>query len=278
MIETATPKLLFDEPPVVFQPSLAVLLGGVNKAIVVQQLHYWLRQSQHWHEGRPWVWNTYKDWHEQFPFIGVRTFERILPEMVREGLIVTANFNKAGFDKTKWYTLNYDALDRLRIPVDDTAKMAGRSRQTGDMGTANSARSNPPKKRDPSRQNGDTNTKDFSKTTTKTSTEIETPTPTSAHAPEDGEQIWIDCLNDLELKLSKPSFQTWFVAKRTLGLVFESNTLVVACEDQQQLEWIESRYAELVKAVVVSKQGYEAGVKLVHRPEIFKPSEGGGEQ
>lgn len=268
-------KLLFDEPPIVFQPSLALLLGDVNKAIIVQQLHYWLRQSKHFYEGRYWVYNTYQEWHNQLPVISIRTLQRILPEMVREGLILTANFNKAGFDKTKWYTLDYEKMDRIRNPVDDVAKMAKGSSQNGDMHTANAATSITPNGRDPNRQGGDTNTKDYSKTSTETFTKNETPTPTSAQAREDGIHFWNECRKLIQMQLSNVAFLTWF--ERTAGISFtpDTNTLIVACPNQHHLEWLESRYWQVIKDAACQTQNCEVAVKIIVRPEEIAEPEGG---
>lgn len=46
-------KLLIEEPPLQVLPSLAVTIG-LNEAIIIQQIHYWLRDSRNGieHEGR----------------------------------------------------------------------------------------------------------------------------------------------------------------------------------------------------------------------------------
>ena len=41
-----TSKLLVDEPPLIVLPSLAVAIG-LAEAILLQQIHYWLRQGGH---------------------------------------------------------------------------------------------------------------------------------------------------------------------------------------------------------------------------------------
>jgi hypothetical protein len=54
-------KLLMNEDPLVIVPSLSVRIG-LNEAIVLQQIHYWLCTSNHEIEGRKWVPNTYENW------------------------------------------------------------------------------------------------------------------------------------------------------------------------------------------------------------------------
>lgn len=59
-------KLLINEHPVMIIPSLALKLG-LNEAVILQQIHYWLILSRHMMDGRKWVYNTYKEWQVQLP-------------------------------------------------------------------------------------------------------------------------------------------------------------------------------------------------------------------
>lgn len=105
--------LLISEPPLQVIPSLAVALKSSDKAIMLQQIHYWLLRSKNIVDGHRWVFNTVKGWHEQFPWLAEKTVQRYLKDLCDRGLLITANYNKANFDRTKWYRINYDALDKL---------------------------------------------------------------------------------------------------------------------------------------------------------------------
>ena len=61
-------RLLINEPPLLILASLAVTIG-LNEAIFVQQLHYWIT-SRHAKEieDQRWIYNTYEAWGQQFPF------------------------------------------------------------------------------------------------------------------------------------------------------------------------------------------------------------------
>ena len=121
--ETVTERktqLLIDEPPLQVLPSLAELIG-LNEAIFVQQLHYWLGKSPHWHDGKPWIYNDYEKWHRQFPFWSVRTIKRIVSSLREKELVETrTDLNKFRFDQTLWYTIDYESLGEL----DHVANMA----------------------------------------------------------------------------------------------------------------------------------------------------------
>jgi len=106
-------KLLLDEVPLVVLPKLAVTIG-LNEAIVLQQLHFWLRKSKHVIKGRLWIFNTIDQWHEQFPFFSQSTIRRTLANLEKQHkLITTDRFNKKRYDKTKWYTINYKPLLKM---------------------------------------------------------------------------------------------------------------------------------------------------------------------
>ena len=104
-------KLLIHEPPLQVLPSLAVKIG-LNQAIFVQQLHYWLRKDgAHEFDGFRWVYNTYEGWQEQFPFWSRDTVKRVIRSLEKTQLVIaTDKYNKMATDRTKWYTINYHML------------------------------------------------------------------------------------------------------------------------------------------------------------------------
>lgn len=116
-------SLLIDEYPLVLQPSLAMEIG-LNEAIVLQQIHYWIEiekksskkevVEKHFKNGRWWIYNTYDQWQEQFPFWCLRTIKSIFKRLESMDLLICGNFNKFGYDRTRWYTINYDVLESLK--------------------------------------------------------------------------------------------------------------------------------------------------------------------
>lgn len=102
-------NLLLNEHPLVILPSLAKKIG-LNEAIILQQLHYWLQKSKHEYDGRRWIYNTYEKWQEQFPWWSTRTIQRIMSELEKQNIIIAGNYNKLKIDKTKWYSINYEQI------------------------------------------------------------------------------------------------------------------------------------------------------------------------
>jgi len=109
-------KVLYDESPLVVNPEVAKVIG-LNDAIILQQIHYWLvineKAQRNFQEGYYWTYNTYEEWHEQFPFWSRNTIIRTIQRLEKKGFIFSANYNKMPQDKTKWYRIDYEALPKL---------------------------------------------------------------------------------------------------------------------------------------------------------------------
>lgn len=109
-------KLLINEYPLMVLPTLAKEIG-LNEAIILQQIHYWTevnkQMDRNFEDGRHWIYNTYDEWENQFPFWGRSTIIRAINNLEKQGLIVSGNYNKKAFDRTKWYAIDYEALRDL---------------------------------------------------------------------------------------------------------------------------------------------------------------------
>lgn len=108
-------KLLLDDKPLIILPSLANKVG-LNEAIILQQLHYWLGISTNRKDGETWVYNTYDEWQEQFPFWSISTIRRTITKLENQGLIIVGKFNKLAIDNTKWYRIDYFQLESMNRP------------------------------------------------------------------------------------------------------------------------------------------------------------------
>lgn len=112
-------RLLIDEPPLQVLPSLAREIG-LNEAIMLQQMHYWLIKSSHEFEGVKWFYKTLEDWQTEFPFWSAMTIRRTLTNLEKQKVIRIGNFNKKKFDKTKWYTIEYQCVNRRCVQNEQT--------------------------------------------------------------------------------------------------------------------------------------------------------------
>lgn len=109
-----TSHLLINESPLFVLPSLAVHVG-LNEAIFLQQVHYWLQgNAGKEYEGRHWIYSTRDQWRRQFPFWSTDAIKRVVQSLRKQGVLLTnADLNKSRMDRTLWYTIDYDALNQL---------------------------------------------------------------------------------------------------------------------------------------------------------------------
>ena len=142
-------NLLIDDYPILVLPALASEIG-LNEAIVLQQMHYWLKKSNHNYDGRRWIYNSFPEWQKHFPFWSVMTIKRAVYSLEKQNLLYVGNYNKAKFDKTKWYSINYEKLEGMKRPSyqNDTTNVS--------------------KRNDGVYQNDTTNTRDYTEITTET--------------------------------------------------------------------------------------------------------------
>ena len=104
--------LLINEPPLQVLPSLAVAIG-LAEALVLQQVHYWLLRSGKERDGKVWVYNTTEEWQQQFPFFSVTTVRRTIQNLRDKGLLLAGNYNSNKFDRTIWYSIDYEKLESI---------------------------------------------------------------------------------------------------------------------------------------------------------------------
>lgn len=135
-------KALINENPLLVLPSLAVTLG-LNEAIVLQQVHFWLQYSRNKRDGRLWVYKTYVDWGHEFPFWSDKTIRRAIGSLETGGtLLSTDAYNKMPMDKTKWYAIDYEKLNLVTKSIGQNDQMDGSERpdQTGQDDQSNNHR------------------------------------------------------------------------------------------------------------------------------------------
>ena len=116
-------KLLYTQEPIVINPVAAEVLG-VNEAIIVQQIHYWLNINEkakiNFYNGRYWTYNTYENWQKtNFRFLSVPTLKRIFKKLEDKKILIKDNFNKKKYDRTLWVTINYEKLDELMTEYEE---------------------------------------------------------------------------------------------------------------------------------------------------------------
>jgi len=106
-----------DETPIMFQPSLAKLIG-LHEAIVLQTLRFWCnnKRSGKVIDGERWIYNSAAEWRElSFPFWSTKTIGDIFLTLERMGLVRSAQFDLKQGKARKYYTLTESAHTILTI-------------------------------------------------------------------------------------------------------------------------------------------------------------------
>ena len=99
----------------------AALGVGINGAIMLNHLHYWVKKNadneMNYHDGYFWTYNSIAAYKKQFPFWSEKTIYRILRELEVNGYVKTGNYNQSAYDRTKWYALTEKSAKLLKSTI-----------------------------------------------------------------------------------------------------------------------------------------------------------------
>lgn len=129
-------SLLMPSRPIVINPDLAYSIG-LNEAIALQQVNYWLKETTSGLErdGERWIYNTTEQWLEQFPFWSESTLKRTFTRLKALGVLKIEQLNKSQRDMTNYYTINYESelLDDVKVSESKRSKRPSPSGQNDTM-------------------------------------------------------------------------------------------------------------------------------------------------
>lgn len=143
-----TSNLLINEPPLQVLPTLAKTIG-LNEAIILQQVHYWLNPqfNKNLYEDRHWVHNTLAQWQLQFAFWSIPTIKRTIGSLEDTGLLLS--FSPRDFRRTKYYAINYDLLNNAYLQDTHACAKAHETRTDSCIKTPEYQASHPLDQNDP---------------------------------------------------------------------------------------------------------------------------------
>lgn len=173
-------SLLMPSRPIVINPDLAYSIG-LNEAIALQQVNYWLKETNSGLErdGVRWIYNTTEQWLEQFPFWSESTLKRTFTRLKALGVLRVEQLNKSQRDMTNYYTINYasELLDEVNVAKSKSSKCAIPSGQNEPMEKVKVTRPIRSKRADVIGSNWHD---DLTENTTESTTENKTPCPVAA--------------------------------------------------------------------------------------------------
>ena len=99
-----------------FSTEIAELLG-VDGALMLQHLYFWHQRNEgngkNFHDGHYWTYNSIKGFSAIFPYLKEYSIRKILEKLEQQEYILTGNYNKVKYDRTKWYCLTTKGLGLL---------------------------------------------------------------------------------------------------------------------------------------------------------------------
>lgn len=122
-------RLLLKEQPIVINKELAKIIG-LNEAIVLQQIEYWLNLNEItekdtvFKNGYYWTYQKIEKWTEQFPFWSYDTVKRTLKKLRDKNILITDRFNEKEYDRTIWYRIDYAKLNEIENNYNKKANSA----------------------------------------------------------------------------------------------------------------------------------------------------------
>jgi len=100
---------------------------GVEKAVILYNFRFWLTKNQandkHNIEGYYWTYNSAKALAALFPYLNAKKISRLLKELEQAGALVSGNHNKAGYDRTKWYSMPEFAVKATPAVISQKCEM-----------------------------------------------------------------------------------------------------------------------------------------------------------
>ena len=88
---------------------------SIEEALLLQHFYYWYQNNKgkeyYTRDGRIWTYNSLGSICEILPYFNKTKVFRTLEKIEEGGFVVTGNYNKLPFDKTKWYALTQKGID-----------------------------------------------------------------------------------------------------------------------------------------------------------------------
>jgi uncharacterized phage protein (TIGR02220 family) len=82
---------------------------GVKGAILLKNIYFWVCKNEannkHFADRYYWTYNSIKAFNELFPYITEKQIRSTLTNLEEDGYIITGNYNKSSYDRTKWYAI-----------------------------------------------------------------------------------------------------------------------------------------------------------------------------
>jgi len=100
---------------------------GIEEALIISNFQFWINKNYsdgiNKHDDRTWTYNTTESLAKLFPYMTTRAVRYALDGLVKKGVLIKGNYNKAGYDRTAWYAF-FDEKTWLYTVASDLTKTA----------------------------------------------------------------------------------------------------------------------------------------------------------
>ena len=100
-----------------FNKDIACFLNSADKAVIIQNIAFWIKKNiankKHFYSGYFWTYNSLDAFVDLFPWLNRDKIYRLLDSMDKAGIIIKSEFNKKGYDRTKWYTIKNEKILKI---------------------------------------------------------------------------------------------------------------------------------------------------------------------
>lgn len=97
----------------VFESKVAQVVG-VDGAVMMQNIGYWIAKNKannkHYYDENYWTYNSLPAFEKLFPFWSQKQIYRILKKLIDDGYLISGNYNKQNYDRTKWYAITQKGI------------------------------------------------------------------------------------------------------------------------------------------------------------------------
>lgn len=214
---------LYSKSPLVVDKDLATAIG-LNEAIILQQINYWLHvRGGKDADGRHWIKHTISEFLEKdFPFWSRSTVKRAIANCKKKEFLLERNLNTAGFDKSKWYSIDEDKLNEVMSHASVQNEPTSGSKWTNGKV-----------------QNEPTYTREYTKNTTEITTNNNNSSSKDEHIPYSEIIGYLNQKTGQKLKSTTKAYQKLIRARWNDGYKLQDFKAVI---DNKSFEWQGTRF------------------------------------
>lgn len=90
---------------------------GLKEAIILHKIIFYIllnrKNGTNLRLGKYWTFQSKRGWRESLKVFSDMQIWRTLKSLEKQGALVSGEFNKKAYDKTRWYALSKDVMDEV---------------------------------------------------------------------------------------------------------------------------------------------------------------------